>query len=104
MLEHCMAHTAGTDDADALLGLSVCHIVSSTVWRRAGCANFLAQTAALVVGPEAERSMEALLSLVRQFLIRFTGVAVLPMLAAPADAQVSLLSREVQSAMTATGS
>jgi acetyl esterase len=48
--------------------------------------------------------VEALLSLVRQFLIRFAGVAILPMLAAPADAQVSLLSREVQSAMTATGS
>jgi acetyl esterase len=48
--------------------------------------------------------VEALLSLVRQFLIGFAGVAILPMLAAPAPAQVSLLSREVQSAMTATGS
>jgi acetyl esterase/lipase len=44
------------------------------------------------------------LSLARQFLIGFAGVAILPMLAAPAGAQVSLLSREVQSAMTATGS
>ena len=44
------------------------------------------------------------MSLVRHFLIGFAGVAILPMLAAPAGAQVSLLSREVQSAMTATGS
>jgi acetyl esterase/lipase len=48
--------------------------------------------------------VEAVLSLVRQFLIGFAGVAILLMLAAPAPAQVSLLSREVQSAMTATGS
>jgi acetyl esterase len=44
------------------------------------------------------------LSLVRQFLIRLAGVAVVLTLAAPAGAQVSLLSREVQNAMTATGS
>ena len=42
--------------------------------------------------------------LVRQFLICLAGVAVVLTLPAPAGAQVSLLSREVQSAMTATGS
>src|SRR5262245_65856928 len=26
MLEHCKAHAAGANDADALLGLSVCHV------------------------------------------------------------------------------
>jgi acetyl esterase/lipase len=43
-------------------------------------------------------------SRVRQLLIRLAGVPVVLALAAPAPAQVSLLSREVQNAMTATGS
>jgi acetyl esterase/lipase len=42
--------------------------------------------------------------LARQFLICLASVAVVLTPAAPAGAQVSLLSREVQSAMTATGS
>jgi len=43
------------------------------------------------------------LSLALQCLTRLAGVAVVLALAAPASAQVSLLSREVQGAMTATG-
>ena len=50
------------------------------------------------------RSLLALQCLTRQCVTRLTVVAVGLALAAPAGAQVSLLSREVQSAMTATGS
>src|SRR5262245_37641792 len=81
-------------------------VLSSTVCRWAVCANFLAQTAALVVGAGSRKTRggSVQLFLVRQFLIRLAGAAFMLALAAPAGAQVSLLSREVQSAMTATGS
>ena len=46
----------------------------------------------------------ALQRLTRQCLTHLAGVVIVFALAAPAPAQVSLLSREVQSAMTATGS
>src|SRR5215510_1801066 len=80
-------------------------ILTSTVWRWAGCASFLAQTAALVVGAGSRKKHggPVRLSLALQCLTRLAGVAVVLALAAPASAQVSLLSREVQGAMTATG-
>ena len=50
------------------------------------------------------RLSQALQCVTRQCLTRLAGVAAALTLAAPAGAQVSLLSREVQSSMTATGS
>src|SRR5262245_48925365 len=110
MLEHGQAHAAGANDADACPGLSVCHINLDCVAMGRMC-QFLGTNRGLGGRGRKEerkhggpvRSSLALQCLTRQCLTRLAGVAAVLALAAPASAQVSLLSREVQGAMTATG-